>query len=443
LAGQPRWGTGRGTFWALAALLAGVVVGSVLGTAGGGGAKTILDLLGGLGTIWVNALRMIALPLAVGNTICAMVRERTGRAAGRIGSAIGIYVALLLLGAGIVLMVVPPILRRTPVDGAAIAQLSQGASAQAKKVAGETHADPGIGDMLVGMVPRNILQSAVKEEFLQLLIFSVLFGLALRQASPEGGGAVIRFFEGLTETMMIMVRWIVWCSPLAMFALAATFAASSGAHIAGIIGRFVVLECALLLAFVLLLYPITMLAGGLSFGAFAKPALVPQMVAISTRSSLAALPALMAAGDEMAPSDPESARVVLPLAVSIFKVNRTTSGLCRLLVILYFWSVPAPQSRILPFLLTIMILSFSELGIPGGTQFRTLPAYLAAGCPIEAVILLEVLEPFSDICKTLLNVTGDLSIAAIVTRWSGRRVRARSALAASAGAGVAAEPSLS
>ena len=132
----------------------------------------------------------------------------------------------------------------------------------------------------------------------------------------------------------------------------------------------------------------------------------------------------------MLPDHPETARVILPLSVGIFKVNRTTSALCRLLVILYFWSIPAQPAQVCTFVITVMLLSFSELGLPGGTQYRTVPAYLAAGCPIEAVILLEVFEPFSDICKTLLNVTGDLSVAAIVTRWSERPAPARVMVAA-------------
>ena len=414
----------RANFWPLAGLLAGVAVGSALGSAAGSRSSTVLAALSGIGTLWVNALRMVALPLAVGNTVCAMVRDRTAQAAGRIGGAIALYLALLLLGAGIVLSVAPPLLRATPVDRTAVATLTQGALAQARELAGEAHGSPGLGDLVVGLVPRNLLQSAINEEFLKLLVFSILFGLALRQASPEKGGTVIRFVEGVTETIMILVRWIIRCSPLAMFALAATFAAGSGARLVGILGWFVLLECGLMLAFVALLYPLTMLAGGLSFRAFAVPALGPQMVAVSTRSSLAALPAMLEAGERIAPSNQEPARIVLPLAVSMFKLSSATSALCQLLLILHFWSVPARQAQIYSFLLTIVLLSFSQLGLPG-TRFRSLPAYLAAGCPIEAVVLLEVVEPFSDICKTLLNVTGDLSVAAIVTRWSGRPAPAR------------------
>ena len=231
-----------------------------------------------------------------------------------------------------------------------------------------------------------------------------------------------RLTAGLRQTLMVLVRWILWFAPVAMFALVATYTAATGSRLLGILGWFVLLECALMLGYLLLLYPVTALAGGVPLRTFAKAASGPQMVALSTRSSLAALPALLDAGDRMTPN-PETSRVLLPVAVNMFKVNRTTSALCRTLVILYFWSVPASAAQIGAFLSTVILLSFSDLGLPGGTHFRTLPAYLAVGCPIDAVVLFETLEPFSDICKTVLNVTGDLSIAAIVTRWSTPSVR--------------------
>ncbi|HML18245.1 MAG TPA: cation:dicarboxylase symporter family transporter [Bryobacteraceae bacterium] len=422
---RPRWGTWQSTVWSLVGLGAGVAIGSVLGSHAGAHTNPLLTTLNGIGTLWVNALRMVALPLAVANTVCAMARERTGRAASHLGGAVAIYMALLLLGAAIVLLVVPPLMRATPVDHSAIAALSRTASAEARKLAAQPSEAPGLGDIVVGLVPRNLLQAAVNEDFLRLLIFAILFGLALRQISLEKRGTVIGFVEGVTETLMVLVRWIIWCAPLAMFALAATFAASSGTRLVGILGRFVLLECGLMLAYVLLLYPLTMVAGGLSFRRFASAVAGPQMVAVSTRSSLAALPAMLVAGEKMRLSDPEPARAVLPIAAGLFKVNRTTSALCRVLVIWHFWSVPAQPVQIYIFIATVILLSFSDLGLPGGTQFHTVPAYLAAGCPIEAVVLLDVIEPLSDICKTLLNVTGDLSVAAIVTRWSGRPVRAR------------------
>ncbi len=423
-------GTWLATVTSLGALAAGVAVGIALrGTQG-----TFLSFLTGLGTLWISALRMVALPLAVFNTVRAMTQQRSSRAAGRVGGAIGIYIAYLLIGAALVLAILPPVLHRVTVDHGAIAKLSQGAVASSSKAANQKEGASTIGDLLTGLVPKNILQAAVNEDFLKLLVFAVLFGLALRRTKPETGGVVIRFVEGVTDTLLVLVRWIIAAAPVAMFALAVSFASNSGARIVGILGQFVVYECSLMLIFVALLYPLTSIAGGISLRRFSKAALGPQMVAISTRSSIAALPSLAAASEELLADNPGPARVVIPLSVSIFKVNRTISGLCRLLVMLYFWGVPADPGKIAIFLASIMIMSFSDLGIPGGgAPFRSVPAYLAAGAPIEAIILLEAFEPFSDLCKTLLNVTGDLSIAAIVTRWSARPEPREQAIAVAAG----------
>jgi proton glutamate symport protein len=421
--GGRKW---RATIWTMAALAGGVAAGSLFRS---NPHHPALAAIGGAGTLWMNSLRMIALPLAITNTIYAMLRDRSAKAAERIGAAMGVYLILLLLGAVLVISVLPSVLRATAVDHEAISALSQGAHAGARKAADPSKPAPTIGDMLVGFIPKNILQAAVNEEFLPLLVCAILFGLALRRVDPEKGQPVTRLVEGLTEAMMVLVRWIISCAPVGIFGLAAVFAANSGARIVGVLGRFVLYECSLMLVMIGLMYPIATLAGGVSLRRFASAAAGPQMVALSTRSSIAALPALLAAGEEMLPDNPEPSRALLPLAVSMFKVNRTTSGLCRLLVMLYFWGVPADPTKIFTFLASVVLLSFSDLGLPGGTNFRTVPAYLAAGCPIEAIVLLEVFEPFSDICKTVLNVTGDLSIAAIVSQWTQSRTPDRAMVA--------------
>ena len=92
---QPQRFTWRTTAWSLGGLAAGVAVGSALGSRPGEHTTFTLSILTSLGTLWMNALRMVALPLALGNTICAMVGEKTARAAGRIGGAIAIYLVLL------------------------------------------------------------------------------------------------------------------------------------------------------------------------------------------------------------------------------------------------------------------------------------------------------------------------------------------------------------
>jgi Na+/H+-dicarboxylate symporter len=105
--------------------------------------------------------------------------------------------------------------------------------------------------------------------------------------------------------------------------------------------------------------------------------------------------------------------------VSVFKVNRTISATVKLLFLSHVFGTPLSAPQIAAFVVTVIILSFSAVGVPGGgSAFKTLPAYLAAGVPIEGVVILETVDTIPDIFKTLLNVTGDMTAATVLTRAS-------------------------
>ena len=110
---------------------------------------------------------------------------------------------------------------------------------------------------------------------------------------------------------------------------------------------------------------------------------------------------------------------VLPLSVSTFKANRTISGTARFLFLAGFYGIALSPTQILTFILMVMLLSFSTPGVPDTRTMRTLPAHLAVGIPVEAVLMLDALDALPDIFKTLLNVTGDMTAAAIVARLAG------------------------
>jgi Na+/H+-dicarboxylate symporter len=183
------------------------------------------------------------------------------------------------------------------------------------------------------------------------------------------------------------------------------------------LGAFIVLVSALLLLATLLLYPVTALFGRISMRTFARAVAPAQLVAVSTRSSIASLPALIEGGTEHLRLPVTATGFVLPLTVAVFKVNRTISSTAKLLFIAHLYDIPLSVQTIVAFLATVILLSFSSVGVPdGGTAFATVPAYLAAGLPLEAVIVFEATTTIPDIFKTLLNVTGDMSAAAMLSR---------------------------
>lgn len=220
----------------------------------------------------------------------------------------------------------------------------------------------------------------------------------------------------------MMLSWLLAVAPIGVFALAFVLAARTGVSSMGALGWFVVLVCGLLVAFTALLYPLATVLGGISPRRFARGVLPAQIVAAGTRSSLASLPALLKGAEEGAGLPRETYGFVLPLAVSVFKVNRGLTSLTKLLFLAHLYGVTLEPAQIAAFTLTVLLISFGTAGIPSPVNgLNTLPAYLAAGIPAQGVVLLGALNSIPDVFETIINVTGDMTAATIVSRFRGRR----------------------
>jgi Na+/H+-dicarboxylate symporter len=136
---------------------------------------------------------------------------------------------------------------------------------------------------------------------------------------------------------------------------------------------------------------------------------------MSTRSSLAALPALVEGGRDRLELSVAATGFVLPFAVATVKVSRVISATVMLLFLVHALDLPLGFGRLLLFSGTVLLLSFMVVGLPGrGPEADVLPAFLAAGVPLAGVMILDAADAIPDIFKTVLNVTSDMSIAAII-----------------------------
>ncbi|HUP20760.1 MAG TPA: cation:dicarboxylase symporter family transporter, partial [Gemmatimonadota bacterium] len=223
--------------------------------------------------------------------------------------------------------------------------------------------------------------------------------------------------RALASTMLTLTHWIILLTPLGVFAFMYLVALQTGGGTAGLLGAFVAIQSGLMIVVTLLLYPLATVFGRVPPGTFARAVLPAQVVAFGTRSSIASLPALIEGGRDRMGLPVSSTGFVLPLSVSVFKINRTVSSSVKLLFLAHVFDVALTLPTLAAFLVTVILLSFTSAGVPGGgTAFKTLPAYLAAGVPIEGVVLLEAVDAIPDIFKTVLNVTGDMTVAAILSR---------------------------
>ena len=419
------------TVWSLVALALGLGIGAL----GHGSRSGVFDILGDfvepIGRLWLSALQMTVLPLVVVYLLAAIIGADGGDSLGGLGGrAVALFVGLLILAAAFTLVLTPPVIAAAAPDPGAFAALQSSASVPQAARDAATASAVSLGDWVGTLLPSNLFEAARRGDVLGLLLFSVLLALAIRQLPDEQRLPLEVCAEALSTALMTLVRWFLLATPLGVFALSYALGRDTGYAAVGVLGGLVLLQCGLMTGFTLLLYPLSAFGGRVSITAFARAVAPAQLVALSTRSSIASLPALIEGGATHLRLPASATSFVLPLTVSLFKVNRTISSTAKLLFLAHVYGIPLSATTIATFVATVVVMSFSSAGLPGGgSAFKTLPAYIAAGLPIEGIVIAEAVETIPDIFKTVLNVTGDMSAATLLSRSSRVPALAGSAVA--------------
>lgn len=368
-----------------------------------------------IGTAWTNALRMTVIPLVLANLVLGVAGGGDGRTVGRLGALSLATFALLLVAAGVVTaLAVPPILAALP-----HAATSLGAAGAAGAAPPPAVPPPPFTDWLVGLIPVNPFRAAADGDILALIVFTLPFALALTRVRADLRRPLVEGVRAVSEAMTVLLRWILWFTPFGVFCLTYALAARAGPASAGAVGTYVGLESVFLIGFTLLLYPLAAAVGRVPLGRLARAVAPAQMVAASTRSSLASLPSLVQGAEQRLGLPSAVTGFVLPLSVATFKMNRTVSSTIKMLFLAHVYGVPLEPVQVATFVATVLLLSFSTPGIPSTGSIQTLPVYLALGIPIEGVLILNAVDAVPDVFKTLLNVTADMGAAAMVARMAG------------------------
>ena len=267
---------------------------------------------------------------------------------------------------------------------------------------------------LVDLVPPNVFKAAADGAMLPLILFSVLFGFALARVGDAKRTAVLRAVEGIAEAIQWLVTRILELSPIGVFALAVPLAAQLGLSAAGAVVAYVALVVALtMIASGLLLYPLAMLAGPMSAAAFISFCAPSQAIAFVSRSSLATLP-VMVDSAERAGLPPEASRFVLPLALSVFHFGAAVAQTVGALFVARLFGITLTPAQLVSVVVAVVFASFAVPGIPGGSIVAMVPVLAAAHLPMEGIGVLLAVDTIPDMFRTTANVTGALTLAAVV-----------------------------
>ncbi|OAN51873.1 dicarboxylate/amino acid:cation symporter [Sphingobium sp. TCM1] len=397
----------------LIALVAGLACGIALAEWGGPWEADVVAIAQPVGKAWLGGLQMPLIPLIFALLVTGIAQAATtARSSGMAGRAIGLFAILLVGSAGVAALVGPLMLHLWSVPAGAV-----GALAGAGPVTDVPDMRPS-AEWLLGFIPVNPLKSAADGQVVAVVLFALVFGFAVTRIAEERRGQLTGLFDALADALLVVVNWVLWLAPIGVFALALVAGARSGLATAGALLHyigFIVLICVIV---TLLVYPLVVIMGRIAPGRFARAAFPAQAIAFSTQSSIASLPAMIQASDGPLAVRETSRSIVLPLAISLFRITSPPANLGVALYVAAMNGVALGPTQLVMGVAVAAIVSLAAVGLPSQITFFTTtgPICLAMGVPVEALPLLLAVETVPDIFRTVGNVTADMAAARIIDR---------------------------
>lgn len=400
----------------LTALVLGLILGIAATTLSPDGAQAALRFADPVGSAWLHALQMVIVPLIVALLVVGVAAGAEAARAGRIaGRALGFFVAILWVNTLIAALLVPLLLGWWPLPADWGEALRAGIM-NAKPV-GEV---PGLEQFFNNIVPTNVVAAAAADAFLPLTIFALVFAFAITQLPDHPRKLMTDLFQALADTMIIIIGWVLKLAPIGILALAYGVGARTGAAAFGALAHYIGIVSIVGLLVLLSAYPFAMIGARVGLARFARAVAPAQAVALSTQSSLATLPAMLKASQQLGASASVSG-IVLPIAVAVFRATSPAMNLAVVLYVAHLAGMELTPAQMAAGIATAAITTMGSVSLPGTISFiaSTAPVAIAMGVPLPALGLLVAVETVPDLFRTVGNVTMDVAVASTIGKRAG------------------------
>ncbi|HBQ01109.1 MAG TPA: hypothetical protein DD672_11605 [Gammaproteobacteria bacterium] len=390
------------SFRILTGLLLGSIAGLMISRSNSALFVNLPGLLAPLGSLWVNAIRMTIMPLLMALVVVAIAGQgRSGRVLAIGGKTLSLFVGLILLSSLFALLFAAPLIGLLE-----ICSENSNVVLASSQVTAERAPLPPFKDWLIGLIPANPFAAAANGDILPLMIFTVVFSLALIQIDERLAKNVVTFFEATKQALLVVIAWIMELAPYGIFALVLPITANLGTESVRLLGTFILMVCGLIVLLSACIY-LGLWVLGHDIKKFAKTMAPVQVIGFGTRSSLATLPATIAASEILGVSQ-KTAGLVLPAAVTLFKFASPLARTAGTYFIAALYGIDLTVSEFVVISLAVGLLSFYSPGIPSGGLLIMTPVYLALGLPVEGIGLLIAIDLIVDMFITAANVTANL-----------------------------------
>jgi Na+/H+-dicarboxylate symporter len=412
---------GARAIYILGALVIGLLLGTMAARAGDGLREPALKSATLVGGLWLDSLKMTVVPLIFALLVTAIAKGAKAAQGGRIAGRSVMWFVIICTGSAIFgALAISGLLNLFPLPENAAEALRAGLAAIDPAVAASPV--PELSDFFRSIIPANVISAAASDQILQLVIFAFIFALALTRIGEAKRTSVVALFDGVADALLVMIGWVLWIAPLGVFALAFAVGAGAGGAAFAALLHYVLLLSAVGILVTLAAYVVAVIGGRIGLGQFARAMIGPQAVAISTQSSLASLPAMLAAARLIGTRD-EVADVTLPLAVALFRATGPAMNVAVAFYVAHWMGIEVSMAGMIAGVGVGALVSYGAVSLPGQVSFFSsmAPIAVAMGLPVAPLAILIAVETIPDIFRTLGNVTMDVAVTGAVDRKSRSR----------------------
>lgn len=384
-----------------------------------------------VGTVFVNGLKLVAMPLVLASLIVGIAKLNDLSKLSRIGgktvlSYLCTTVLAVSLGLASANLISPGHLLPKGTQEQLMRQYSAEAARQGNQAQEvQTH---GPLQPLVNMVPQNILAAAAdNSQMLQVVLFALLFGWALLRVPEAKGQVVVQFFDGLNEVIIRLVGLIMWLAPVGVFALFAGMVVDVAGQdptqaweLLSALGAYSLAVLVGLLLMAVGVYPLFIrLFTRVSIAHFYRSLRPAQLLAFGTSSSSATLPVTMECVEKKLGVSEKVSSFVLPLGATVNMDGTSLYQAVAAVFIAQALGMELSLGQQLLIVLTATLASIGSAGVPGAGIVMLVIVLEAIGVPSAGIALVLAPDRLLDMCRTVVNITGDAAVAVVVASSEG------------------------
>jgi Na+/H+-dicarboxylate symporter len=389
------------------------------------GKQFVVDWIKPFGTIFINSLKLIAVPLILASLIKGVSDlKNIAQLSSMGGKTIGLYLLTTLTAVTIGLTVVNVIQPGNSLSEETRTELlsAYATDAAAKQSVAASQKEAGPLQALVDLVPSNIFNAMQDNgNMLQVIFFAIFFGIGLVLIPKQKAKPVKDFFDALNEVILKLIDLIMIAAPYGVFALlAALIAEAPSADLFKALGLYTATVLIGLMGMILCYIILVRIFTQKKIGFFLKGISPAQLLAFSTSSSAATLPVTMERVHEHLGVEEDVSSFVLPIGATINMDGTSLYQAVAAVFIAQAFGMDLSLSAQLGIIATATLASIGSAAVPGAGMVMLVIVLAQAGIPEAGLALIFAVDRPLDMCRTTVNVTGDASVSMLVAKWLGK-----------------------